>query len=200
MTARGYRRRHGIQQERFAAGDYLKATALAPSIGAIEALECPTHALNNGYGEHNIQGIGDKHIPLIHNVMNTDYRDRLFRIKASDGLNLVFNTHRGPRRFCPSPPWPRPGTDIAGHWAISACPRSPTFWVRSNMAKYMGLGADDVVLTVATDGAEMYHTEIIKASPRRSTMAAQFDQIAAAAESYGQATCLATTTDHMDRA
>ena len=28
--------------------------------------------LENGFGEHNIQGIGDKHIPLIHNVMNTD--------------------------------------------------------------------------------------------------------------------------------
>ena len=39
---------------------------------AVEALECPT-MLENGFGEHNIQGIGDKHIPLIHNVMNTDY-------------------------------------------------------------------------------------------------------------------------------
>ncbi len=38
---------------------------------AVEALECPT-LLYNGFGEHNIQGIGDKHIPLIHNVMNTD--------------------------------------------------------------------------------------------------------------------------------
>ena len=32
--------------------------------------------LENGFGEHNIQGIGDKHIPLIHNVMNTDYGRR----------------------------------------------------------------------------------------------------------------------------
>ena len=38
---------------------------------AVEALECPT-MLDNGFGEHNIQGIGDKHIPLIHNVTNTD--------------------------------------------------------------------------------------------------------------------------------
>jgi len=35
---------------------------------AVEALECPT-LLYNGFGEHNIQGIGDKHVPLIHNVM-----------------------------------------------------------------------------------------------------------------------------------
>ena len=40
-------------------------------IVAVEAAECPT-LLDNGYGEHNIQGIGDKHVPLIHNVMNTD--------------------------------------------------------------------------------------------------------------------------------
>ena len=53
-----------------AAGDYLKERHGA-WIVAVEALECPT-MLYNGFGEHNIQGIGDKHIPLIHNVMNTD--------------------------------------------------------------------------------------------------------------------------------
>ena len=54
-----------------AAGDHLKAIYGA-NIVATEPLECPT-MINNGYGEHNIQGIGDKHIPLIHNVMNMDY-------------------------------------------------------------------------------------------------------------------------------
>ena len=53
-----------------AAGDYLKSVH-GTRIAAVEAVECPT-MLYNGYGEHNIQGIGDKHIPLIHNVMNTD--------------------------------------------------------------------------------------------------------------------------------
>ena len=52
------------------AGDRLKDDYGA-KIVAVEALECPT-MLENGFGEHNIQGIGDKHIPLIHNVMNTD--------------------------------------------------------------------------------------------------------------------------------
>ena len=52
------------------AGDYLKER-YGSLIVAVEALECPT-MLGNGFGEHNIQGIGDKHIPLIHNVMNTD--------------------------------------------------------------------------------------------------------------------------------
>ena len=52
------------------AGDYLKDT-YGSRIVAVEALECPT-MLENGFGDHNIQGIGDKHVPLIHNVMNTD--------------------------------------------------------------------------------------------------------------------------------
>ncbi len=53
-----------------AAGDRLKEE-FGTRIVAVEALECPT-MLENGFGEHNIQGIGDKHIPIIHNVMNTD--------------------------------------------------------------------------------------------------------------------------------
>ena len=48
----------------------------------------------NGYGEHNIQGIGDKHVPLIHNVMNTDLVIGVSD-QATDGLNAVFNTDVG---------------------------------------------------------------------------------------------------------
>ena len=50
--------------------------------------------LYNGYGEHNIQGIGDKHIPLIHNVMNTDIVVGVSD-QATDRLNLVFTTQEG---------------------------------------------------------------------------------------------------------
>ena len=50
--------------------------------------------LSNGYGEHNIQGIGDKHVPLIHNVMNTDLvvgvSDR-----STGALDLLFNSEAG---------------------------------------------------------------------------------------------------------
>ena len=59
----------------------------------MEAVECPT-LLMNGYGEHNIQGIGDKHVPLIHNVMNTDLVIGISD-QATDGLNAVFNTDVG---------------------------------------------------------------------------------------------------------
>ena len=74
------------------AGDHLKAQH-GSKIAAVEAIECPT-MLYNGYGEHNIQGIGDKHIPLIHNVMNTDVVIGVSDA-ASDALNLLFGSERG---------------------------------------------------------------------------------------------------------
>src|SRR5262245_23447196 len=75
-----------------AAGDRLKKLH-GTKIVAVEATECPT-MLCNGYGEHNIQGIGDKHIPLIHNVMNTDVVVGVSD-GASDGLNLLFRYKTG---------------------------------------------------------------------------------------------------------
>ena len=76
------------------AGDRLKALH-GSKIAAVEAIECPT-MLYNGHGEHNIQGIGDKHIPLIHNVMNTDVVIGVSDA-ASDALNLLFGSERRPR-------------------------------------------------------------------------------------------------------
>ncbi|VAX37691.1 Cysteine synthase, partial [hydrothermal vent metagenome] len=55
-----------------AAGDYLKTIHPETRIAAVEALQCPT-LLNNGFGDHRIEGIGDKHVPWIHNVRNTDF-------------------------------------------------------------------------------------------------------------------------------
>ena len=87
----------------------------------VEAVECPT-LLMNGYGEHNIQGIGDKHVPLIHNVMNTDLIIGISD-QATDGLNAVFNTDTG---------WTSSRADLAwrlswcARFATSASPRSPT--------------------------------------------------------------------------
>ncbi|HOS80674.1 MAG TPA: pyridoxal-phosphate dependent enzyme, partial [Anaerolineae bacterium] len=52
-------------------GDYLKQRFPSSRIVASEALQCPT-LLRNGFGGHRIEGIGDKHVPWIHNVRNTD--------------------------------------------------------------------------------------------------------------------------------
>ncbi|WP_419932061.1 pyridoxal-phosphate dependent enzyme [Candidatus Poriferisodalis sp.] len=135
------------------AGDQLK-DAHGAQIVAVEALECPT-MLYNGYGEHNIQGIGDKHIPLIHNVMNTDVivgvSDR-----ATDGLGLVFNTEPGRdalREHLGAASWV---LDELGHFGYSSICNT---LAAARAANELGLGADDVVMTVATDGFEMYYSE-----------------------------------------
>ena len=122
----------------------------------VEAVECPT-LLMNGYGEHNIQGIGDKHVPLIHNVMNTDLVIGVSD-QATDGLNAVFNTDVGPRLS--GAPARRGAGARCARSIISASPPSPTCWAPSRWPSTCDLGPDDVIVTVATDGHEMYASEL----------------------------------------
>ena len=137
------------------AGDWLKDRH-GTKIVAVEALECPT-MLRNGFGEHNIQGIGDKHIPLIQNVMNTDLVVGISD-RATDRLLVLLNTAVG-----------------RAHLAARGVPDAvlaelPAFGISSicnilaaiKTAKQLGLGAHEAVVTVATDGAAMYLTEVDK--------------------------------------
>ena len=135
------------------AGDYLKE-ACGALIVAAEAVECPT-MLENGFGEHNIQGIGDKHIPLIHNVMNTDVAVAVSD-RATDCLGLLF-LHDNGRAYLAGrrgvPPAVVDGLHSLG--LSSIC----NVLGAIKTAKHFGLGADDVIVTVATDGAAMYCSE-----------------------------------------
>jgi cysteine synthase len=135
------------------AGDYLKER-YGTKIVAAEALECPT-MLANGFGEHNIQGIGDKHIPLIHNVMNTDLVAAVSD-QATDHLSLVFATGPG-REYLQG----RRGVSQGAVEALPAFGLSSVCNILAAVktAKYLRLGPDDVVITVATDGARMYESE-----------------------------------------
>ena len=139
------------------AGDFLKERH-GTRIVAVEALECPT-MLYNGFGEHNIQGIGDKHIPLIHNVMNTDVVVAVSD-RSTDALGVMFDAAPG-REF------------LAKQRGVSAAVLAalPSFGLSSicnvlaaiKVAKKLGLGPDDAILTIATDGAAMYGSERDKA-------------------------------------
>ena len=138
------------------AGDRLKHDHGA-RIVAVEALECPT-MLYNGFGEHNIQGIGDKHIPLIHNVYNTDVVTAVSD-QATDHLSVLFSSPAGraylaERRYVP----PETLAALSSFGLSSIC----NIVAAVKTAKYLGLGPDDVVATVATDGAEMYGSERAK--------------------------------------
>jgi len=136
-----------------AAGDRLKKLHNS-KIVAVEAAECPT-MFCNGYGEHNIQGIGDKHIPLIHNVMNTDVVIAVSDA-ASDALNLLFGEERGRaylakrRKIDPELIRQFDNFGISGLANIVAAIK---------LAKRLDYGPDDVVMTVATDSAAMYGSE-----------------------------------------
>jgi cysteine synthase A len=139
-----------------AAGDYLKERH-GTRITAVEALECPT-LLENGFGEHNIQGIGDKHIPLIHNVMNTDVVCAISD-QATDELNVLFNTDAGRRHLSSRRGLDADVIDGLSHFGLSSiC----NVLAAIKTAKLLGLGPDDAVVTVATDGAALYASERAK--------------------------------------
>jgi cysteine synthase len=139
------------------AGDYLKERH-GTRIVVAEARECPTLLLN-GFGVHNIQGIGDKHVPLIHNVMNSDLvvdvSDR-----ATDQLNVLLNSAAGRRYLVEQAGVPADivdGLDLFG--LSSLC----NVIAAIKTARHYRLGGHDVVMTVATDGAAMYRSESTKA-------------------------------------
>lgn len=170
-----------------AAGDYLKDTCGTLTVAA-EALECPT-LLCNGYGEHNIQGIGDKHIPLIHNVMNTDVVAAISD-RQTDCLNVLFNTQAG-RNYLVR----RRGVSLEFVKFLSALGLSSICNVLASIkvAKYLNLSEQDLIVTIATDGADLYASELEKTVKRR--FSGVFDMIAAS-ETWGHYLS-ATTTDHL---
>jgi len=169
------------------AGDHLKASCGARIVAA-EPAECPT-LLCNGFGRHGIQGIGDGHVPLIHNVMNTDMAVGVSDRDAGQ-LLVLFNTEAG-RDYLVE----RRGVDaalvrrLANFGLSSLC----NLLAAIKTAKYLDLDADDVILTVATDGAELYGSEIVKTVQR--DYGGLFDSIAAG-EIWGRALDGAST-DHV---
>lgn len=143
-----------------AAGDRLK-TNHGTKIAAVEALECPT-MLENGYGEHNIQGIGDKHIPLIHNVMNTDV---VIAVSDTypDRLNLLFNSETGKEYL-------RQRNDldpaVLAQFEEVGISGFANIVAAIKLARRMSFGPDDVIMTVATDSARLYTTEMDSAADK----------------------------------
>jgi cysteine synthase len=139
-----------------ACGDYMKKQFPTSKIAASEALQCPT-LLNNGFGAHRIEGIGDKHVPWIHNVKNTDM------VMAIDdagpmGLIRLFNEPAG-RDYLVDQGVPADFVDQLDLLAISGCANMLS---AIKFAKYYELGEQDIVLTVATDSMEMYQSRLVE--------------------------------------
>ncbi len=170
-----------------AAGDYLKRRHGA-SVVAAEALECPT-LLYNGFGEHNIQGIGDKHVPLIHNVMNTDFVAGVSDA-ATDALGVLFNSDAGRRYLAGRRGVPEPLLEQLPRLGLSSiC----NLLAAIKVSRYLDLGEDDLVATVATDGFALYDSERDKTLAR--DFPGGFDEVSAA-EVCGRY-LLGAATDHL---
>jgi cysteine synthase len=145
-----------------AAGDRLK-DIYGTKIVAVEALECPT-MLENGFGEHNIQGIGDKHVPLIQNVMNTDVVVGVSD-KSTDELDVLFNTPAGHKYLADRHDVTPELIAALPHFGFSSiC----NVLAAIKTAKLLGYGANDAIVTVATDGGDLYTSE------RKKTIATKY--------------------------
>jgi cysteine synthase A len=171
------------------AGDYLKEHH-GSLVVAVEATECPT-MLANGFGEHNIQGIGDKHIPLIHNVMNTDAVAGISDA-ATDHVDLLLNTPVGREFLATRKGVPKDVIDAFGSFGLSSiC----NVLAAIKTARYYRLGSDDVIVTVATDGSGMYGSEREKVTAR--DFGGEFDTVDAG-EVFGQHVAGIGTGDYLE--
>ncbi len=135
-------------------GDYMKQRFPASKIVASEALQCPT-LLQNGFGAHRIEGIGDKHVPWIHNVKNTDF---VVAIDDNAVVNLsrLFNEPAGRAYLtrCGVPELVVASLDLLGFSGIS------NVFSAIKLAKYYEMGEHDVVLTILTDSMELYGSRL----------------------------------------
>ena len=137
-----------------AAGDYMKQLFPASKIAASEALQCPT-LLENGFGAHRIEGIGDKHVPWIHNVKNTDIVVAIDD-NAVVSLARLFNEPAGRAHLSRHgvPPAIVDKLDLFGFSGIS------NMLSAIKMAKYYEMGENDIVLTVLTDSMDLYGSRL----------------------------------------
>ena len=135
-------------------GDYLKERFPGMKLAVGEALQCPT-ILRNGFGDHRIEGIGDKHIPWIHDVRNTDM---VIDIDDEDSQRLL--------RLFNDPA----GLDYLRCAGVDEDTLSKLSWLGISgianllccikMAKYYELDSKDMVFTVLTDSAVMYGSRV----------------------------------------
>ena len=135
-------------------GDYMKQVFPGSLVGGSEALQCPT-LLENGFGAHRIEGIGDKHVPWIHNVKNTDL---ITAIDDNSVVNIsrLFNEKAG-REYLVKQGVPEEtvsNLDLLGFSGIA------NMLSAIKMAKYYEMDENDVVLTVLTDSMQLYQSRL----------------------------------------
>lgn len=144
-----------------ASGDYLKRLFPTSKIAAAEALQCPT-LLNNGFGAHRIEGIGDKHVPWIHNVKNTDV---IIAVDDEAPMTLIrlFNEPAG-RRYLVEQGVSETLVNTLLLLGISCV---ANLLAAIKFARYFELGEHDVVMTVLTDSIALYQSRLRELNKER---------------------------------
>jgi len=150
-----------------AAGDYLKHRFPGVAITAVEALQCPT-LLQCGYGAHRIEGIGDKHVPWIHNVRNTDL---VCGVDDEQCMSLLRLMNEGAGLRC------------LGAQGIpdGLLARLPLLGISSlcnlvasiQTARYWELGPRDCVFTILTDSVDLYRSRLAELNAERGAYTAE---------------------------
>ena len=137
-----------------AAGSYLRDAFPGAKVGVAEALQCPT-ILENGFGDHRIEGIGDKHIPWIHNVRDTD---AAIGVDDEQPIRLMrlFNEAAGRQVLAENGVSP----EILAKLDWMGISSIGNMLAAIKFAKYYELNENDVVFTVFTDSMAMYGSRL----------------------------------------
>jgi cysteine synthase A len=146
-----------------AAGDYLKQQFAACRITAAEALQCPT-LLRAGFGEHRIEGIGDKHVPWIHNVRNTDLVAAIDD-EATMRLLRLFNEPAGRAELARAGVADKIISDLPLLGISSIC----NLLAAIKTARYFEFDSNDILITSLTDSVELYRTRLAELNQERGT-------------------------------
>ncbi|GMR02604.1 MAG: pyridoxal-phosphate dependent enzyme [Acidimicrobiia bacterium] len=144
-----------------ASGDYLKQVYPTSRIVAGEAVQCPT-MIYNGFGEHRIEGIGDKHIPWIHNVRNTDVA---MGVDDESAISLIrlFNEPAGRAYLADQ----GVSSEVLDKLPLLGISGVGNMVMAIKFARYFELGGNDVVMTVGTDSMEMYQSRLVELTAQR---------------------------------
>jgi len=166
--------------------DYLRGKFPHIKVCAGEALQCPT-LLYNGYGAHRIEGIGDKHVPWIHNMKNMDL---VAGIDDEPNMHIMrlFNEVAG-KEFLINEKGIDP--ELIHKLELMGISSIANMMGAIKLAKYYEMTEDDVVFTVATDSMEMYQSRMKEEQERLG----DFDNKSAAV-SY-EADLMGIGIDHM---
>jgi cysteine synthase A len=144
-----------------AAGDYLQQRFAGCRITAAEALQCPT-LLHAGFGEHRIEGIGDKHVPWIHNARTTDVVTAIDD-EAAMRLLRLFNEPAGRSELAQRGVRDQVISSLPLLGISSIC----NLLAAIKTARYFELDENDIVFTVFTDSVELYRTRLKEMTEQR---------------------------------